>query len=559
MKKLLKVVNLILSLILIFTLSSCFWTKVNDDNIELTSKEVEFNNLSTEYEVKDSNITLYFYENGNVPYVNIEKYYAMLDGYYDVSKKTISINENFNRLYIIDNNQSLIRTIFDWRYNTVTFKNELSPYSVKSSGTIDFTSYYDLKIVKSITSLEIEYYLGNYNIDILYNKGNVLMPLSVLSMLDSSYYKVVYNGNKVYGFYYGDDLKSVYDVDLVGKEVPNDVIDETKNELFFLLNEKYGLKEVAKVDDYKSYISNDIILKLESNNPETRNDAYVSIINKLLDDPHSRMMASSFYSENKDEMNTIKYFNEDSKTIRISSLFQKLKNACNESEKKDNYIYYKGNTLFITFSNFELGKKDDVYEKIGVYKEDAYLIDTAALFYKALNDAKSNHSEVENVVIDLSFNGGGYVAAMYRALTFLSDNDIYFGYTVAKDYTEIYNVKGDPNMDGSYDNDAFNYNYYVLESEGTFSAANAFACFAKYSGVAKTIGKRSGGGMCAVIPYVLSDGTEFSLSDNSAQNAIRISHDKYYVYEIESGAPVDIPLEYEDFYNLDKIIELINN
>ena len=33
---------------------------------------------------------------------------------------------------------------------------------------------------------------------------------------------------------------------------------------------------------------------------------------------------------------------------------------------------------------------------------------------------------------------------------------------------------------------------------------------------------------------------------------------EYIAYDIEGGAPVDIPLEYDDFYNFDMIVELIN-
>ena len=65
--------------------------------------------------------------------------------------------------------------------------------------------------------------------------------------------------------------------------------------------------------------------------------------------------------------------------------------------------------------------------------------------------------------------------------------------------------------------------------------------------------------MCAVMPYVLCDGTQFTLSDSSQQVAIEKIDNKYYWKEIESGAPVDIELDYDNFYNLDKIIELIHN
>ena len=559
MKRLFKYISFVFLIAIIATLSSCFFERTNDNDKVLTEKKVQFTSLAEDYTVNDTEVNLYFYENGNVPLIEVTAYYNMLTGYYDNSQRDVSINTLFNRLYIASTSNSAIRTIFDWKYNTVTFKNTLSVYPQKSNESTDFSSYYDLKLAKGITSLELEYYLEDYGVDILYYNDKVLMPLGFLNFMNSDYYNVVYNGTKLYGFYYDDDMTDVYNTDLNGKEIPDDLVLATKNELLFLLNEKYGLKEYNNVTDYGRTISSDIMNKISSKNAETRVDGFVEIVNGLLDDPHSRMMTSSFYSTNKDNLNGAKYHTSKERYVNISATFRELRGYFSESEKYNQPIYYKNDTLFITFDGFEVGKKEEVYQSEGVYKEDAYLKDTAALFYKALNDCKDNHPEVKNVVIDVSINGGGYIAAMYRALTFLSDNDIYFGYQVGKDAVEVYNLIGDPNMDGNNDNDSFGqYNYYILESGGTFSAANAFTCFAKYSGIAKTIGKRSGGGMCAVMPYILSDGTQFTLSDSTQQVAIRASHDKFYVYEIESGAPVDIALEYKDFYNLDKIIELIH-
>ena len=560
MKKTFKIISLIISFTIIMMLSSCFFNSVNDNDKELNVKEVDFTNLSNDYTVEDKKINLYFYKDGNVPLIDIRDYYNALSGFYDMSSRDVSINKLFNRLYISSKKYSQQRVIFDWKYNTITFKNTLSVYSTVSSSSTDFSSYYDMKLISGISSLDIEYYLDNYNIDILYKDEKVLIPMSVLNLIGGNYYNVIYNTKKLYGYYYGDDMTDVYDSSLVNSTTPADIASESKNELLFLLNEKYGLKEYSNVSNYNTRISAKDMLALNSNNTEDRLETYINIVNKLLDDPHSRMMSSSIYSANRDKLSQRKYHDPTERTIKISDIFKELTEKYTSSELYNNLFYYKNDTLFISFDDFLVGKKNEVYQSDGVYNENAYLIDTAALFYKALNDCKNNHSEVKNVVIDISRNGGGYIAAMYRALTFLSDNDVLSGYRVTNDAIEVYNIIGDPNMDGNYEDDAFkDYNYYILESEGTFSAANAFVCFAKYSKVAKTIGKRSGGGMCAVMPYVLCDGTQFTLSDSSQQVAIEKIDNKYYWKEIESGAPVDIELDYDNFYNLDKIIELIHN
>ena len=571
MRKSIKLLLSILVLALIFPLSSCFFNPVNDNELALTEKNVHFVNMSKDYDVKESDVNIYFYENGSVPLIDVPSFYNMLEGYYLNSGREISTNKLYNRLYITDKDYSYRRVIFDWYRNTVTFKNTLNVYSTYSHGSIDFNAYYDIEVVHGISSIDIEYYLGNYNIDILYYNEKVLMPISFINFMNGDYYNVIYNGVGLYGYYYGDKIDNVYTEATLKGDIPEDMKKETKNELLFLLNEKYGLKNYAKVDDYSTYID-DAILNKFMGNADDRNDAYMTIIHKLLNDPHSRMQKLSFYSVNS--VNNSDYMSENDRHSKIGNIFTDLRKKQSESEIYNNpdsnnltlfesaddsaYIYYKGNTLFISFKDFLMGTKDNVYNE-NTYKDDAYLYDTPALLYKALTDARDNHPDVKNVVIDVSINGGGYVAACYKILTFLS-NDIHFGYSVGNNYTEVYKILGDTNMDGTYSGDeAFSdFNYYVLESEGTFSAANAFSCFAKYSNAVKTIGKRSGGGMCAVMPYVLADGTRFTLSDKNSMRGVTAKEDEYLVYEIESGAPVDIPLEYEDFYNFDKIVELIN-
>ena len=558
MKRRIKYFLIFIMMLMVIPLSSCLFNPVNDNNLNLVKKNVELVNLSNDYDIKDTNVDIYFYENGNVPLIDISTYYNMLEGFYDNSTRNVSKNTYFNKLYISDKSLSLRRVIFDWYHNTVTFKNTLNVCSIHENSNIDFSSYYDLELVKSINTLDIEYFLGDYNIDILFYNDLVLMPITFINFMNNTYYNVTYNGDKLYGFYYGDDF-SVVKNNNTFTELKEDVKVETKNELLFLLNEKYGLKEYANVEDYYEYIGEDMWNDFVNGNSDTRDDFYFEVIDNMLNDPHSTVSVRDFSYYSNYPNNGKKYALNEGRYSNIGDTFKLLTDYRNQSEKAESPILFKENTLFITFDEFIIGQKNNVYDENGKYKSDAYLIDTPALFYKALTDAKENHPEVENVVIDVSINGGGYIAAMYKILSFMS-NDIYTGYAVSETEYEVYKILGDTNMDEIYDEDESfgRFNYYILESGGTFSAANALACHAKYNKVAKTIGKRSGGGMCAVMPYILTDGTRFNLSDKNAQIAIINDNGNYKKQEIESGAPVDIPLEYSDFYNLDKILELIN-
>ena len=112
---------------------------------------------------------------------------------------------------------------------------------------------------------------------------------------------------------------------------------------------------------------------------------------------------------------------------------------------------------------------------------------------------------IKNVVLDLSQNGGGVVAALLKVLGFVSNDDItYRIYDTLADSTTSVKFRVDINADDDYsDLDAYtNYNWYVLAGVNTYSAANTFVGMSKELGV-KSIGQKSGGGMCSVLPVVL--------------------------------------------------------
>ena len=552
MKKLFKLIFVFIVGLMMIPLSSCFFEPTDDNQLSLTTKTVEFKNLSPDYDVKDSRVDLYFYENGSVPLMDVTTFYKNLEGYYYTDGRDISVSTLFNRLYITDKNATYCRVIFDWKYNTVTFKNTLSTFGTYAHGSIDFSAHYTTSMVKGISTLDIKYDLGKYGIDILYYNEKVLMPIAFLNFVNADYYNVAYNGNTLYGYYYGDDIKPIFaDRTMVGN-IPNDVREETKNELLFLLNEKYGLKEYAQVSDYYSYIGEEKWNKYLTGTNEERSDFIYELIDITLNDPHSRMSKLPFYH------NTTKTYSNmaGERYLKIYNTFTTLREQRKTAENYNQPIYYKGNTVFVTFDDFTLGTKDKVYTDTG-YQEDAYLIDTTALFYKALTETKASHPEVTNVVFDVSANGGGYVAAMNKVLTFITDKVLLGNKYVSGDY-ELFKLMGDTNLDGKYDDKPFDFNYYILESEGTFSAANAFTVHSKYTNSVKTIGKRSGGGMCSIQPYVLTDGSMFTLSASERSISGIKNGSSYDIIELESGAPVDYPLEYDDFTNLDKILQIIN-
>ena len=158
-------------------------------------------------------------------------------------------------------------------------------------------------------------------------------------------------------------------------------------------------------------------------------------------------------------------------------------------------------TAFIYFEKFaESGTESDFY--FNLPDETVYDESTFGLFYDAFEHIRQN-SKVKKVVIDLSNNGGGNVAALAAILGFMSpDGEVNLTYfhTLNQNYcSEWYHV--DTNLDGEFDsNDGFGgqYDFYILTSGCSYSCANALPFFAQQDGLAKIIGEQPSGGDCAV-------------------------------------------------------------
>ena len=64
-----------------------------------TVRTVNFTNLTTEYDVADGNIDLYFEADGNVPYVSVVDFLNLLEGFVDPDVE-FTITEGIDTLEI---------------------------------------------------------------------------------------------------------------------------------------------------------------------------------------------------------------------------------------------------------------------------------------------------------------------------------------------------------------------------------------------------------------------------------------------------------------------------
>lgn len=237
---------------------------------------------------------------------------------------------------------------------------------------------------------------------------------------------------------------------------------------------------------------------------------------------------------------------------------------------KDAIIYSEdGKTAYFGFDSFDA--TSNAYKSDGTVKSDEELAksDTYFYFVKILKEIKAHEKivedktvKVENVIIDDSLNGGGYLSIMGRLLALISkDNSAYA--TTLNDITNIVN-KGtyhvDTNNDGKYDEkDCFgnDFKFYILTSPLSFSCGNAFPFLAstQFNHV-KVFGVKSGGGECVVGQNYFSNGMGFVHS--STEHLIIFNEAKLTYDSVEHGVDVNGTLKYNDFYNMEEMIKCIS-
>ena len=162
---------------------------------------------------------------------------------------------------------------------------------------------------------------------------------------------------------------------------------------------------------------------------------------------------------------------------------------------------------------------------------------------------------IKNIIFDVTLNGGGDTFALAYILGLMTNDDIVLKMKNVKtdhEYKEI--IKVDVNENSNFsDLDAYdNFNYYVLSSGFSYSCANDFVLYCNETGIAKTIGQKTGGGACSIFPFVTPCG---SLIQASSLNGLYDKNNNL----IEYGVDPLIQIEYGYNYDTNTLLNIINN
>ena len=224
------------------------------------------------------------------------------------------------------------------------------------------------------------------------------------------------------------------------------------------------------------------------------------------------------------------------------------------AENGDVIYSQDGKTAMFSFDSFVFGTTEQVFNEDESIKQDARYYDTFINLIAVLQSIK-NKGGVENVILDISINGGGVIGVMMKLLALISkDNN--GGISFYDDTTTqvgIYGAQIDINADEKYDQDdcfGNDFNFYILTSDCSFSCGNAFPCLAQINKTAKIIGQKSGGGECAVAIHYLPNSQYVYHSSNLHLGYFDEGTNTFTGFE--KGATPDIEIQIgNSFYNIE--------
>ena len=568
----------ILCLLIMLSLSSCgiltsSTTAIipeDDNNAQVMTKEIPFTNLSSDFNINGKEINTYYINNEDVPYIDVIEYIRSLDGFINCDESLRYKNypnKNMLVLAYYYNNKQSCSVQFQWDTNCIVVDDfNFFSYITEKNQKTNYDSFIKYTNYESWSKKEVVFDIGAYYFDILYWNEKCLIPFTIANMLFCSHnqFNTYYTEENYYGYYgeiskYSDEYQIIYKQDTNGKEQSKAMRKATVNSFLFAMNYFYGLKKDKDIELFNNFVSDEDFDLLFSNKAEDNHKALKHIIYGQLDELHTRIDGRSIYSSEHDEdlLSLSEYGTFWSEYFSLGETQSVLREERLGETIPE--VRYKGDTAIITLDEFVTGSNDEIYDSEGNVKDTAWQYDTYFYMRHCMDDIVK-HTEVNDVVLDLSLNGGGNIGAMYRTLGFLTDKVLldYEYDTLTNEYS-CSHFKIDTDSDGYYDDDAYDqYRWTILSSMNSFSAANDFICKVKQQKLAKIIGNKSGGGMCSVLPLVLADGTAIAISSNNSNRFVKKEKNNTIYYSTEYGIKPDMKILYSDYYDDARLVEYVD-
>ena len=586
-----RILSMLLAALLMFTLSAAaFADETNDENKSLLEKLGSgelFTVKEHTYQIDTKTVPLYqgfadeestfdievaFLDGEtNVPYVTLETMKEMLYRWVSMAKASdggknydLEIVKNGDIVILTRENQYPVKINF--AENTIEFYDydafiKISP-DAPLMDVIASTGYDDngepALFQKSDTSFErygdpLTLKPGAYGIDLVYQDDEYYIPLQLISDFILTNYggNVVYNTEAVCIVYIGrpDYLEDAFYPTDVPKERSEDLIAFNYKELCLALDTLYGLKAQHNITDFNNlFQSTGLVVSLLSKDPQEAGQALADLCCKYFDDGHSGNVNASYMMKEAVKRNW-----GPSNMQRFDEM-DRYKEA-RDAVYPDGAVPYEevGNTAYITFDVFK-------FQFLDYYSENAedHLDNTAALMLYAYQQITRENSPIENVVLDLSNNGGGDAdAAAFVIGAFLGDASISM-MNPASGALVCENYKVDLNLDRQFDekDSLKDYNLFCIESPVSFSCGNLVPCALKNSDKVTLLGRPSSGGACVVFRQTTADGCVYQIS--GFKKLAYMKNGSFY--DIDQGATPDYVIPNPaQLYDREYMTDYINN
>ncbi|WP_294430986.1 S41 family peptidase [uncultured Treponema sp.] len=393
---------------------------------------------------------------------------------------------------------------------------------------------------------------------------------------------MIYNGKNLYSLYAVNDSSAVaddyYGTDPAPGKRSKALAEFCYNELCMNLDLNYGLKEIhgiASFPDFDSYFEiTGIRDDLKSTDALTFANAIKDVCDFYFGDGHSVYDKNSYYL-GKDAVPTAAHTSAMYKNgyeNYVKYIFARNEKIGNSSTNKEDpvscyTVSADGKTAIVRFDHFTLNdlKKAQILELLSDFDEEkmnAYVhnledeYDTIALIH-AINEKIKANPSIENIVLDVSCNGGGANHSAAFVLSWLLGECV-FDFTnpiTGAKWSATY--KADVNFDGEYnDGDTVKEkNLFCLISPVSFSCGNLVPSMLKASDRVTILGAKSGGGTSVVYHTCAADGTLFHVSSKTVMSVAKNGSNYDIDIGIEPHYYINKP---ENFYDTEKISGLVN-
>jgi carboxyl-terminal processing protease len=544
---------------------------------EVTSSvELPFTNMTSEYEVTNNILKTYFLNDLVIPYVDVKTFLLMLDGL--IETQDLEFVQNGNVLvisyiaeYTEEDEFGVEQPAFEEYSLTIDFDN-----GTISVETLNFFSGYIKSTAtdysEGLTYLDTYYEDGEtvvfdlqkYRIDIMLydDDGDIkfLLPFHLVNQLfvGSTYYNVYYNGDGYYGIYAVPsssdtataEARAAYTAirssSLNSTVIHPEISLQTLHMLAFAVDYFYGLKADREIESayvlLERYTNN-----LVSGNTRRTSESIFEFLNKGLDDLHTSHRFSGMYEPAS--------FN-----VLLTAITQ-------VGNRVRDWYYAFWDVQDVVVAAYGAGQNPPDYRMIDggktavIYLDGFYTAtvddpdgDDSNRFMREVMDAiLLENPNVENIIVDLSYNTGGNLGALLRVLGYLTEKPIEMHYQNPTSNSRVsYFVEVET---AAYEQ----INWFILTSRVTFSAANLMTSIAKQQGIATIIGTTSGGGASSITPVILPNGTFFTMSSlNVLSYRVGNDEDGWTYYSIENGVEPDYIVEVDDLHDDDVLAALIN-